>query len=351
MIIGWSNMFGHRAEIGLYGQMVLNSCNENFSDALLLYLANSLTYLSIMEKRYDFLVIGSGLGGISFALKVAAHGKVALVTKTTLEETNTRYAQGGIAAVTYEPDSYEKHVEDTLIAGDGLCDERIVRLVVKEAPGQIEELISWGTRFDKEKDGTYSLGREGGHSEYRILHHKDNTGAEIQRALSGKVRAHPNIDLYENHFAVDLITRHHKGMKVKRQFDDIECFGAYIMNLENNKIATLVLDLRPLQSSLQSLQVLEDRQFPVNLINLECFGLRNCNLGLTGCALFYHLLGLVTLVRLRIIRHWLFGSRIVFGHYFFSSVPSVFSSSSTTSASTTSSAFAAGSSGASAAAA
>ncbi|MEX0980793.1 MAG: L-aspartate oxidase [Bacteroidales bacterium] len=189
-----------------------------------------------MEKRYDFLVIGTGLGGISFALKVARHGKVALVTKTALEETNTRYAQGGIAAVTYEPDSYEKHVEDTLVAGDGLCDERIVRLVVKEAPRQIEELISWGTRFDKEADGTYSLGREGGHSEYRILHHKDNTGAEIQRALSDQVRDHPNIDLYENHFAVDLITQHHKGKKVKRQFNDIQCYGAYIMDLRTHSI-------------------------------------------------------------------------------------------------------------------
>ena len=95
----------------------------------------------MMEKRYDFLVIGSGLGGLSFALKVASHGKVALVTKTELEETNTRYAQGGIAAVTYEPDSYEKHVQDTILAGDGLCNEEIVRLVVKEAPSQIEELI------------------------------------------------------------------------------------------------------------------------------------------------------------------------------------------------------------------
>ena len=189
-----------------------------------------------MEKRYDFLVIGTGLGGISFALKVARHGKVALVTKTALEETNTRYAQGGIAAVTYEPDSYEKHVKDTLIAGDGLCDERIVRLVVKEAPRQIEELINWGTQFDKEADGTYSLGREGGHSEYRILHHKDNTGAEIQRALSDQVRDHPNIDVYENHFAIDLITQHHKGKKVKRQFDDIQCYGAYIMDLKTHRI-------------------------------------------------------------------------------------------------------------------
>src|SRR6056297_1826007 len=189
-----------------------------------------------MEKRYDFLVIGTGLGGISFALKVSRYGRVALVTKASLEETNTRYAQGGIAAVTYEPDSYEKHVQDTLVAGDGLCDERIVRLVVKEAPRQIEELINWGTQFDKEADGTYSLGREGGHSEYRILHHKDNTGAEIQRALSDQVRDHPNIDLYENHFAIDLITQHHKGKKVKRQFDDIKCYGAYIMDLKTHQI-------------------------------------------------------------------------------------------------------------------
>ena len=193
-----------------------------------------------MEKRYDFLVIGTGLGGLSFALKVAAKGRVALITKSTLEETNTRYAQGGIAAVTYKPDSYEKHVQDTLIAGDGLCDEQVARMVVKEAPRQIEELISWGTRFDKESDGTYSLSREGGHSENRILHHKDNTGAEIQRALSEKVRRDPNIDLYENHFAVDLITRHHKGQKVKRKFDDIECFGAYIMNLENNCVIKIL---------------------------------------------------------------------------------------------------------------
>lgn len=189
-----------------------------------------------MEKRYDFLVIGSGLGGISFALKAAVHGRVALITKSKLEETNTRYAQGGIAAVTYKPDSYEKHVKDTLIAGDGLCKEEVVRMVVSEAPKQIEELISWGTRFDKEKDGSYSLAREGGHSEHRILHHKDNTGEEIQRALTEKVRTHPQIDLYENHFAVDLITQHHKGVLVKRYLSNIECFGAYVLNLEDHSI-------------------------------------------------------------------------------------------------------------------
>lgn len=193
-----------------------------------------------MTKNYDFLVIGSGLGGISFALKVAEHGTVALVTKTVLEETNTRYAQGGVAAVTYEPDSYNKHVEDTLIAGDGLCDEEIVRMVVKEAPAQIEELIKWGTNFDKESSGKYDLAKEGGHSEHRILHHKDNTGFEIQRALSEKVRTHPRIDLYEKHFAIDLITQHHKGRIVKRHHKETECYGAYILNLADNSVIKML---------------------------------------------------------------------------------------------------------------
>jgi len=115
-----------------------------------------------MEKQYDFLVIGSGLGGLSFALKAAAYGKVCLIAKSELEETNTRYAQGGIAAVTYEPDSLEKHVKDTLVAGDHLCNEEVVKLVVKEGPAQIRELIQWGTEFDKESNGKYELAREGG---------------------------------------------------------------------------------------------------------------------------------------------------------------------------------------------
>ncbi len=193
-----------------------------------------------MEKKYDYLVIGSGLGGISFALKVAEHGKVAILTKTKLEETNTRYAQGGIAAVTAEGDSYEKHVKDTLVAGDGLCNEEVVRMVVREAPKQISELINWGTKFDREPDGSYSLAKEGGHSEHRILHHKDSTGEEIQRALSEKVRNHPNIDVYEEHFAIDLITQHHKGRLVKRYFKDIECYGAYVLNLADHNIMKFI---------------------------------------------------------------------------------------------------------------
>jgi L-aspartate oxidase len=193
-----------------------------------------------MEKRFDYLVIGSGLGGLSYALKVADHGSVCLITKTDLEETNTRYAQGGIAAVTYEPDTVEKHVKDTLIAGDGLCNEEVVRLVVKEAPLQIRELIQWGTKFDKESNGKYDLAREGGHSEHRILHHKDNTGEEIQLTLSRRVRNHPNIELLENHFAIDLITQHHFGELIKRHMTDIECYGAYVLNLETEEIIKVI---------------------------------------------------------------------------------------------------------------
>jgi len=189
-----------------------------------------------MEKKYDYLVIGSGLGGLSFALKVAEHGSVCVITKSELEETNTRYAQGGIAAVTYKPDSSEKHVEDTLVAGDHLCNEEVVKMVVEEGPAQISELIKWGTKFDKESDGKYDLAREGGHSEHRILHHKDNTGEEIQRALSRKVRNHPSIDLLEKYFAVDLITQHHLGKMVKRHLTDIECYGAYVLNLETEEV-------------------------------------------------------------------------------------------------------------------
>ncbi|MBN2485255.1 MAG: L-aspartate oxidase [Bacteroidales bacterium] len=193
-----------------------------------------------MKRYYDFLVVGSGLAGLSFALKVAHKGKVAILSKTTLNETNTSYAQGGIAAVTYAPDDYEKHVKDTLVAGDGLCNEEVVRMVVREGPRQIEELINWGTEFDRETDGRFDLAKEGGHSEHRILHHKDNTGAEIQRALSERVFSHPNIDIYENYFAVDLITQHHLGRLVKRRHTDIECYGVYALDIATSKVFTFI---------------------------------------------------------------------------------------------------------------
>jgi L-aspartate oxidase len=193
-----------------------------------------------MKYYTDFLVIGSGLAGLSFALKVAKHGKVTVLTKTEVAETNTSYAQGGIAAVTYDPDSYEKHVQDTLTAGDGMCNEEVVRMVVSKASKQIHDLIEWGTEFDKTDAGKFDLAREGGHSEHRILHHKDKTGYEIQRALDTAVKDHPNITILENHFAVDLITQHHLGKLVKRYHTDIECYGAYALNLETRDVLTIL---------------------------------------------------------------------------------------------------------------
>lgn len=191
-----------------------------------------------MIKETDFLVIGSGIAGLSFALKVAEHGKVILISKSKLEETNTKYAQGGIAAVTYEPDNFQKHIKDTLIAGDGLCNKEIVEMVVREAPEQIKQLIEWGVIFDQNEEGKYDLGREGGHSEYRVLHHKDKTGEEIQLSLVNRVKSHKNIEILENHFAVDIITQHHLGKLVKRSHTDTQCYGAYVLDLGTDQVET-----------------------------------------------------------------------------------------------------------------
>lgn len=185
-----------------------------------------------MTFECDFLVIGSGIAGLSYALQVAPYGKVIILTKSKIDDTNTKYAQGGIAAVMYEPDNFDKHIEDTLQVGDGLCDREIVEMVVKEAPLQIKKLVEWGVNFDKKDDGKYDLAKEGGHSEYRILHYKDITGYEIQRALTEQVKKHSNIQVFENYFAIDIITQHHLGRLVKRYHDDIECYGAYALDLK-----------------------------------------------------------------------------------------------------------------------
>ena len=194
-----------------------------------------------MVKKYDFLVIGSGIAGMSFALKVAHRGTVALVCKSELEEANTYFAQGGIASVTnLLVDNFDKHIEDTMIAGDYLSDRAAVEKVVREAPAQIRELINWGVEFDKNKAGEFDLHREGGHSEFRILHHKDNTGAEIQSSLIEAVKRHPNITIYNHHFAIEILTQHHLGETVTRQTPNIACYGAYVLNLTTGLVDTFL---------------------------------------------------------------------------------------------------------------
>ena len=194
-----------------------------------------------MVRKFDFLVIGSGIAGMSFALKVAHKGKVALICKSGLEEANTYFAQGGVASVTnLLVDNFDKHIEDTMIAGDWISDREAVEKVVREAPAQIEELIKWGVDFDKNEKGEFDLHREGGHSEFRILHHKDNTGAEIQDSLIKAVQRHPNIEVIENQFAVEILTQHHLGVTVTRQTPDIKCYGAYILDPKTGKVLACV---------------------------------------------------------------------------------------------------------------
>jgi L-aspartate oxidase len=192
----------------------------------------------------DFLIIGSGIAGLTYAMKMATQfpdKKVLVITKAQVDETNTKYAQGGIAGVTdFINDSFSKHIEDTLIAGDGLCNEKVVEIVVKEGVDRIQELITLGTRFDKEADGDYKLGKEGGHSEFRILHHKDVTGKEMERALVDAVEKHPNISIIKHCFVVDLITQHHLGYLITKSTPDIVCYGVYALNTETNAIETIL---------------------------------------------------------------------------------------------------------------
>ncbi len=188
----------------------------------------------------DFLVIGSGVAGLTFALKVARQfpqKKILVLTKTHADETNTKYAQGGVASVIdFKNDSFEKHIEDTLVSGAGLCNKKVVELVVKEGVNRIQEMIEWGTQFDKEEDGDYKLGKEGGHSEFRILHHKDVTGKEIERALLAAIARYRNIQILNHCFVVDLITQHHLGYLVTKSTPDIECYGVYVLNHHTHQI-------------------------------------------------------------------------------------------------------------------
>lgn len=187
----------------------------------------------------DFLVIGSGISGLSFALRAARYGSVNIVTKREIRESNTYYAQGGIASVVDPNDSFLKHVKDTETAGDGLCDHDVVAMVVQEGPGQIADLINWGVQFSKNTgpDGqaSFDLGREGGHSERRVLHAGDITGGEVEVALVEAAGSNPNIQTFENHIAVNLINT---NAIPKNPEHSTRVVGAYVLDRESNEIHT-----------------------------------------------------------------------------------------------------------------
>ena len=193
-------------------------------------------------KTFDYVVVGSGLAGLTFALKAAEKGKVAVVTKRSRSDSNTAWAQGGIACVTSSEDSVELHVRDTLIAGDGLCNEEAVRSIVGEGPERIAGLVSLGMNFDERitPEGTREpdLGREGGHSKRRILHAKDTTGLEIEKTLLAEVARHPEITVLENHMAVDLITTGKLGHAIQDC-----CVGLYVLNEATGEVETLRADV------------------------------------------------------------------------------------------------------------
>src|SRR5215218_6517720 len=192
----------------------------------------------------DFLVIGSGIAGLTYALKVSQRfpeKQVLIITKASPDETNTKYAQGGVAVVNdLDNDSFEKHIEDTLIAGDGLCNPEVVEIVVREGPERVDELIEWGAQFDKDKEGDYKLGKEGGHSEFRIIHHKDVTGREMERALLDAVARRKNIEIIKHCFVIDIITQHHLGYLITKATPDIECYGVYVLNSITNQVEKIL---------------------------------------------------------------------------------------------------------------
>jgi L-aspartate oxidase len=196
-----------------------------------------------MEIHSDYLVIGSGLAGLSFALQAAKSGTVAIVTKKEVMETSTNYAQGGIASVFDLDDSFELHIKDTLESGDGLCNEEIVRMVVQDGPVRIKELISMGVKFSHQAGDKQNLdlGREGGHSRRRIVHTKDRTGQEVERILLERAEENENITIYEDHMAIDLIT---KSTMIKRGIVTTEtmetCWGAYVLDVRKERVITFL---------------------------------------------------------------------------------------------------------------
>ena len=191
--------------------------------------------------KTDFLVIGSGIAGLSFAVKASKFGSVAVVTKRGVSDSSTDVAQGGIAAVWTPDDSFDKHVEDTIVAGAGLCNKRIVDIVVKEGPARVKELIDWGVNFTVSEGGQgndFELGLEGGHSKRRIFHSGDITGHEIEKVIVEKAKNLPGIEIFENHIAIDLITTG----KIRKKFagPNERCWGAYVLDKASHKIKTFL---------------------------------------------------------------------------------------------------------------
>tara|TARA_B100000686_G_scaffold354054_1_gene462411 strand:- start:789 stop:2450 length:1662 start_codon:yes stop_codon:yes gene_type:complete len=193
-----------------------------------------------MKAHHDFLVIGSGIAGLTFALKAAEFGSVAIITKDAIDESATRYAQGGIASVMAENDSYDFHVKDTLEAGHGLCREDVVKRVVSDGPARVRELVQLGTQFARAGSLGFDLGREGGHSRRRILHANDMTGWEIERALLEAVRDRSNIEIFDYHMAIDLITLARIDSSVEPGGKDDEALGLYVLDVRENQVKTFL---------------------------------------------------------------------------------------------------------------
>ncbi|MBA2540079.1 MAG: L-aspartate oxidase [Deltaproteobacteria bacterium] len=185
-----------------------------------------------MVNETDYLVIGSGIAGLNFALLAAEHGRVVVVTKKRLVDTNTNWAQGGVAAVLAKDDTFDRHVEDTLIAGDGLCDRDVVQMCVESGPDQVQRLLDLGVRLDRNKDGELDLGREGAHTRHRVVHWEDVTGREIQRAMMEAVAKHSNITVLDEHIAIDLLSMAKYG-------GDPSCFGAYVLDKQSGEVKTI----------------------------------------------------------------------------------------------------------------
>ncbi|OQY27809.1 MAG: L-aspartate oxidase [Candidatus Cloacimonetes bacterium 4572_55] len=199
-----------------------------------------MTKIKSHELKTDFLVVGSGIAGLSFALRAAELGEVVIVTKKRDFESNTNYAQGGIASVISSEDSFDDHYRDTIKAGGDLGKQEIVKGVVQEGPECIQDLISWGVQFTKTHDKEFALGREGGHSKRRIIHAADLTGREIEHSLLQALKANPRVTMLEDHVAIDLITQHHLANRYFVPWEKTTCWGVYALDSKADQVCAIL---------------------------------------------------------------------------------------------------------------